>query len=302
MFRHIAVAVDFSAAAAAVLRSLPGLRELGAERLTLIHVARLESPVAGWVTHLEYYRQKLEEVRPALEREGFEVRTVSVAGDPAEEIVRTAEEGGASLVLVGSRSNVSVTGGFVGSVAWEVVRRTSLPVLIQRVETESEEAGARPSTVWCSKRSHVVFATDFSAAAERAFGFVAALARAGVKSFSLLHVREDLVEPWLVGDEERMCNERLEDLATRLREAGAPGVDTRLLTGTPIEELLRYAGRYQNVLLVLGTHGRGWLAELLRGSVSRDVLRRTAASVLLVRAQSDEVPAPGQAAAADERR
>jgi hypothetical protein len=52
MFTDIAVAVDFTPAADALLDSLPRLRELGAERLTLIHVARLESPVAGWVGHL----------------------------------------------------------------------------------------------------------------------------------------------------------------------------------------------------------------------------------------------------------
>jgi nucleotide-binding universal stress UspA family protein len=288
MFTHIAVAVDFASAADTLLDSLPRLRELGAERLTLIHVARLESPVGSWVSHLEYYRQKLEERRADLEREGFAVHTICLAGDPAEEIVRIARDRGASLVMVGSRSNTAVPGGFVGSVAWEIIRRTSLPVLVQRVEPEFEAAQPRSAPAWCSRQSHVLFPTDFSAASEAAFRCVEALARAGVASFSLLHVREDLVEPWLAGEEVQDCNRRLGELADRLRKAGAARIETQVLKGTPIDELLRFASGHENVLMVLGTHGRGWLAELLVGSVSREILRRAAASVLLVRVKPDD--------------
>jgi nucleotide-binding universal stress UspA family protein len=294
MFSDVVVAMDFSPAADVLLRSLPALRELGAERLTLIHVARLESPVGGWVTHLEYYRQKLEETRHALEREGFAVRTACVAGNPAEEIVRIAEDRGASLVVVGSRSNSA--GGFVGSVAWEIVRRTSLPVLVQRVEPESSPQ-EQFAAGWCSAQSHVLFPTDFSAASEAAFEYVEALARSGVASFSLLHVQEEVHEPWLAREEAAECNRRLAELAGRLREAGAPRVEIQVLNGKPIAALLGYASRHSNVLMVLGTQGRGWLAEMLVGSVSREILRRAAASVLLVRVPPDaNAAAPGSMA------
>jgi nucleotide-binding universal stress UspA family protein len=218
--------------------------------------------------------------------------------------VRIADDRGASLVMVGSRSNTAVPGGFVGSVAWEIIRRTSLPVLVQRMEPESAAAQSQSAPAWCSRRSQVLFPTDFSAASETAFRCVEALARAGVASFSLLHVREDLVEPWLASEEVQACNRRLAELAERLRRAGASRIETQVLIGTPIDELLRYASRHENVLMVLGTHGRGWLAELLVGSVSREVLRRAAASVLLVRVQSDDSgPAPpGRLAAIDSER
>jgi nucleotide-binding universal stress UspA family protein len=299
MFRHVAVALDGSPAADALLRSLPGLRELGAERLTLIHVARLESPVAGWVTHLEHYRQKLEERRTALEGAGFAVKTVCMAGDPAEEIVRIAGDCGASLVMVGSRSNTSVPGGFVGSVAWDVVRRTQLPVLVQRVDLNDDPAQPHSAHAGCGPRSHVLFPTDFSAASQAGFTYAEALARAGLVSFSLLHVREDLVEPWLAREEIEDCSRRLEALADRLRAVGAERVEVQVLTGTPVHELLRFASRYPNVLMVVGTHGRGWLAELLVGSVGHDMLRRAAASVLLVRVPIDDESAPGALAIAD---
>jgi nucleotide-binding universal stress UspA family protein len=283
MFRHIAVAVDFSPATEVLLRSLESLRELGAARITLIHVARLESPVEGWVTHLEYYQGKLEEMRPSLEAVGFRVDCIAVAGEPAEEIVRAAAGHGATLLMVGSRSRSAAQGGFVGRVAWDVVRSTSLPVLVQRVEPRPEAHGAEPATPGFGRWSHVIFATDFSPAAEGAFEQVEALARAGVEAFSLLHVREDLHEPWLAREEMQERRGRLSILAGRLREAGANRVEFEVLCGTPADELLRYAEEWGNALLVLGTHGRGWLSEMLFGSLSHDLLRRTAAAVLLVR-------------------
>jgi nucleotide-binding universal stress UspA family protein len=287
MFRHIAIAVDFSPATEAMLRCLPGLRELGARELTFIHVARLESPIVGWVTHLEYYERKLEEMRPALERDGFVVQIAVVAGKPADEIVRIAEERNASLVLVGSRGSSSQRGGFVGSAAWEVVQRSSVPVLVQRVEPETEEPDAPFAAACCDLRSHVIYPSDFSDAAEVAFGYVEAFARTGVASFTLLHIEEEAENAEqrrrVVEDDRR----RLQALADRLYSAGASRVDLEVPSGDPVDELLRLAGLRKNSLVVLGTHGRGWLAELLVGSVSHDIVRRANASVLLVRVRGD---------------
>jgi nucleotide-binding universal stress UspA family protein len=301
MFGHVAVAVDFSPAMDAMLRCLPGLRELGARRLTFIHVARLESPVEGWVSHLEYYERKLDELRPALEREGFEVGTVVVAGKPAEEIVRIAEEIDASLVLVGSRSASNVPGRFLGSVAWEVVQRASLPVLVQRMEPEAGAPGGPFAVAFCDLRTHVLFPTDFCDAGDAAFRYVEALARAGVPSFTLLNVRADEYEPWLEEEEVQRTRLKLERLADRLREAGAREVAVELPSGKPVDEVLRLAAEHESALVVLGTHGRGWLAKMMVGSVSHDLLRRSAASVLLVRVRGDRGSAPGSSTATRDR-
>jgi len=282
MFEHIAVGVDFSPAMEPMLACLPGLREIGARKLTFVHVARLESPVEGWVTHLEYYEEKLNDTRPALEAAGFEVDIAVVAGKPAEEIVRIAMERGASLVLVGSRSASSVGGSFVGSVAWEVVRCAALPVLVQRLEPRTGDSRVPFAASCCGRHSQVLFPTDFSDAASHGFELVQALARAGMESFTLLHVRAPGQEPGEGRTTLREDNVRLVELAGRLRFHGAKRVAIGVPSGEPVDQVLRFADEHSNPLVVLGTHGRGWLAEMLVGSVSHDIVRRAPCSVLLV--------------------
>jgi nucleotide-binding universal stress UspA family protein len=95
----------------------------------------LESPIAGGVTKLDYYEQRLRnEICPFTERDGFKTDIVAVAGDPGEEITRIAREREVSLVLVGSRGGRPPRGRCLGRVAWDVVQCAWLPVLVQRVE------------------------------------------------------------------------------------------------------------------------------------------------------------------------
>jgi hypothetical protein len=71
MFDHVMVALDLSPAADLMLRCLPGLRELGTRRLTLVHVAEVDYPVFGAVAHLDQHRERLEGLVPAIRAAGF---------------------------------------------------------------------------------------------------------------------------------------------------------------------------------------------------------------------------------------
>jgi len=75
---------------------------------------------------------------------------------------------------------------------------------------------------------------------------------------------------------------RLDSLASRLRAAGAESVDLQLLEGDAATEILRLDGRIDDSLIVMGTRGRGLVAEALLGSASREVVRRASGSVLLI--------------------
>jgi hypothetical protein len=55
-----------------------------------------------------------------------------------------------------------------------------------------------------------------------------------------------------------------------------------VLSGTPVEVILREAERLRAELLVLGSHGHGLLHSLLVGSVCQGVLRRAPCSVVVV--------------------
>jgi nucleotide-binding universal stress UspA family protein len=74
---------------------------------------------------LDFYKKELEKNGLA------NVTTVIKGGHPADEIVKTAEEVGAELIMLGSRGNRS-SHMFMGSVSREVVNRSEIPVLVAK--------------------------------------------------------------------------------------------------------------------------------------------------------------------------
>ncbi len=53
--------------------------------------------------------------------------------------------------------------------------------------------------------------------------------------------------------------------------------------GGPYVEIVRYAKERDIDLIVMGTHGRGFVAHMLMGSVAEKVVRRAPCPVLTVR-------------------
>lgn len=64
--------------------------------------------------------------------------------------------------------------------------------------------------------------------------------------------------------------------------------DTDVVQGNPASTIAEYAGRYDQDLVVMPTHGRDGLSRYLAGSVSEKVVRLSPVPVLTVRMQPDE--------------
>ncbi|GBD95882.1 MAG TPA: universal stress protein [Nitrospirae bacterium] len=72
---------------------------------------------------LEYYRKALKE-------KGITgVKSVIKAGHPADEILKTADEEGVDMIIIGSRGK-RTSHVFMGSVSREVVNRSEVPVFV----------------------------------------------------------------------------------------------------------------------------------------------------------------------------
>jgi nucleotide-binding universal stress UspA family protein len=66
------------------------------------------------------------------------------------------------------------------------------------------------------------------------------------------------------------------------------GTHTDIVEGAPVEEIVDYAKEKEIDLIVMGTHGRGWLAHVLMGSVAEKVVRKAPCPVLTVRLAEHE--------------
>ena len=105
-----------------------------------------------------------------------------------------------------------------------------------------------------------------------------------------LTLAQVVLEPWLASTPkdvpalpalmEQAAKYHLDNLALPL---GAGVVETLVLRGDPVDQLLALALERQPALFVMSTHGHGGLGRLLMGSVADKVMRGSPVPVLLVR-------------------
>lgn len=143
---------------------------------------------------------------------------------------------------------------------------------------------------------NIIVPIDFSDVTERVLreASIAALAR-GAKIW-LLHVA--MPEPDFVGfeggpdvvrdqvaKEFREEHRQVQGYADQLTSEGID-VTALLVQGPTVQTILEEADRHDADLIVMGSHGHGTLYQMIVGSVSEGVLRKTRCPVLLVPADS----------------
>ena len=74
---------------------------------------------------------------------------------------------------------------------------------------------------------------------------------------------------------------QIQEIANRLRKAGLDAT-ALLVHGATVETILKEASDLDVDMIVVGTHGRGAMYQLLVGSVSEGVLRKSRYPVLVI--------------------
>lgn len=153
--------------------------------------------------------------------------------------------------------------------------------------------------------TRILFATDLSENAQRAFAYAASLADAYGARVTVLHVMEKIppdAELLLVAflgyrDIEELRQKSERDLIERIKarierfctEAGERIPECRFILhdvvvepGKATEVILRHAGTGDYDVLVLGSRGLGPIQNVLLGGTSRTVIRDCGIPILLV--------------------
>jgi universal stress protein A len=81
-------------------------------------------------------------------------------------------------------------------------------------------------------------------------------------------------------------SKHLDDAKVKAVAGGAGTVETKVLTGMPVNEIAKFAADGGYDLIVMGTHGRSGVAHALIGSVAERVVRKAHCPVLTVRLPS----------------
>jgi nucleotide-binding universal stress UspA family protein len=292
---RIIVAFDGSAAATDAVALVDGMAWPAESVLRVVSAIEPDLSISGPLyggaalsTEIEeaitaYTHDTLRSVVERLRSPGRTVEGEILRGRVASSIIDHARDFRADLVVVGSRGHGTIASLLLGSVSSEVVDHAPCPVLVART----------------TGMTHVVFATDGSPSAEAAERILSGWPIFNGPQIRVVSVA-DIVRPWTTGIAPTMYGQVLDAYAAELREAkveheaiaadtaarlGDVGraADAEVRDGDAAEEIIAVVEEQRADLVVLGSRGRTGLTRLLLGSVARNVLSGSTASVLIVR-------------------
>jgi len=280
---RIVFATDLSDASEAAIRSrtcLECLDNIGVREVHLLTVVpdNVSSGLPGMEAATDA-RQALGTQRAVFEEAGFDVETHVARGTPHRRINGIAERVHADMIVVGSRGQSPLQNRLIGSTTRNVARTAVRPLLVERIARHDSGHEVVKEHLF----QDVLFATDFSENAGRAFEFLPRL-KGATERAALLHVR---------GREQKDADEslgeardRLDELATELEDRMGIETSVNVRTGGVVDEILAEEDRVDPTTTLLGARGTSRLRRLLLGSTSESIVAQGNNNVVLIPPES----------------
>jgi nucleotide-binding universal stress UspA family protein len=309
MYRTLMVPLDGSPFGEHALPLALAIARRAKARIRLVHVVMpLVEPFAEGiflapVDVMAYeVRQKtayLEGVAERLRAQAtVEVTTSVLEGEVASTLQADAEKGPADLVVMATHGRGAMGRFWLGSVADELVRHLSLPLLLVRPHEPPPDLAKEADL------AHVLLPLDGTDLAEQVLPAATELAcLMPAAEVTLVRVVKPTTASYYpsegaVDDEERKllnqvralqerlyreAEDYLEKVAGRLRARGLK-VRTRVaVEAHPALAILHEAKYEHSGLIALATHGRRGLSRLMMGSIADKVVRGAEVPVLVLR-------------------
>jgi len=293
--RRIVVPLDFSSESLRALDfALPLAKRFGAQ-IHVVHVYEgahefstvTTSPLLWSVE--EAKRHLADEVELAFgtrpRRENCHLRT----GKPGQEIVASAEELGAELIVIATHGRSGFRHVRLGSITEKVIRQAHCPVLVVREKMRGPIKTAAEGIVL----QRILVPVDFSECAATGARYASAFGTAvGADLLVAQVIRPPLhlveqgrgpAEAWPaeLKDTVLAAGNNLDTLTNSLPLIGI-SAETQVDVGVPAEKLAQISSRPDIDLIVLSTHGFTGLRRALLDSVAEELTRTADCPVLVV--------------------
>ena len=139
----------------------------------------------------------------------------------------------------------------------------------------------------------ILYPTDFSDVSKKALDYLAQLKGAGTKEIVVLHVIDergiDAISRYgsgsaetIIGRIEEEAREEGKKIQKKLGQSGLT-VKVRIARGVPLKEILMVEEEENVSAIVIGSHGKTNLHEMVLGSVSEKVIRQSKKPVLVIK-------------------
>lgn len=288
----IILGTDFSAQAKRATKVAASLAAHAHSTLTIVHAVEPGPIELIQKSHLDRLRRraqkKLDSEADRLRNAGIDTDEKLILGSPHAELAATAKATNADLIVVASARKRAPARWIGASVAERTAQGASLPTLVVRDEESllAWTRGERPL--------QILIGYDFSASANEALRFAAALRKLGPCRISVAYVSwppNETLKYGIGGDTSIPGNTRdvekfLErDLKEKCESAfGSEPVHIRVIPTWTREEarLIDVAVHERTDVILVGTNQRTGLDRFWLGSVSREILRHAPMNVICV--------------------
>lgn len=292
MFSKVLLATDLSKGSSEAVNCAKGLIPLGTKEIVLTECLKtLEAASLVFAEDVQSLNAILEEQKSILEKQGFKVKTEEVFGAAHVEINRLLHEYSCDAVMVPSLGHSLLHDITLGSLAGDLIHHLTKPLLLVRlkvVDSKNEKEKQCMVASSCEDfHSSILFPTDFSEHADKAFLYVEKMVKDGAKEVTIIHIQDMIILAKASQEDLKEYDtidfRRLNELKERLLKiSDSVKVNTKIVYGKPSNEILKNIDVVKPSLVVLGTHGRGFVGDLFVGSVSHSVLRHAKSTVLVI--------------------
>jgi len=139
----------------------------------------------------------------------------------------------------------------------------------------------------------ILYPTDFSEVSRKAISYIKQLKEAGTQEVVVLHVlNEKGIEAMalyasgsfdeLLQRVEKEAADEMKEIEAVLKESGFK-VKLRIEIGIPLTDILKVEEEEGVSVIVIGSHGKSNVQEMLLGSVSEKVIRKSKNPVLVIK-------------------
>lgn len=273
-FKRILCAVDFSPAS---LRSLDYALELASAnkaQVRLVHIiprivaSVMDIPIttSKWTAaQEEKAKRELPKLKERAARKGVSASTEIRLGDIDVQLLKAAKDFRADVLAMGTHGHKGFERWIIGSVAERMLRHSPIPLLVTGFSGKRAGTGMR----------RILIATDFSKGTGDAVGYGASIAAQAKASMVMLHVIQDrtaAVDWSEFPDQTAAIRQKLSDLVPA-SVRGQFKVEARVESGEPYRVILKTIQDLKPSLVILNTHGYGFVDRVLIGSTAERVVR-----------------------------
>ncbi len=318
--KKIMCAIDFSDFTNMVLSYGKAMATEFDSKLCLCHVVSgaymVSSHMPAYVDYTSVENNRIKDARDRLKKMvedlGIECEIIILAGNPAEEIERSARDNNVDMLIAATHGGSGIKRFLIGSVTDRLVKILSCPMMVLH-PMENQIVSLAQKGI---KLESILVGCDFSPDSKLALDYAIGLAQEFQTQLYLAHVTKSQEQLDFSASQyiklqpgDAFGWNRPDNIGLRHKETGEDMPKssilarlerqllnlvpedcknwcqpvTVLLEGQPYKELLNYAEQKEVDMIVLGVRGHSLLEQFLIGSTTDRVISRASCPVLTVR-------------------